>query len=119
VDGSKAGLIDYGRWGASEGYRLQETEGKLGEDRQRKGCDCRKDGVRMGDCVVAANTGIDLGGVLDSLQIVSDGDDGKEDEDEHCEGDPLGSPGCAGPRCKAQPEANDHDGRKSPREIED
>ena len=118
MDGSDTGVVYQGGWGTSGGCHLDEAERKRGKDWQGKGCDRRKGGVRMGDCVDAAKAGIDLCGVLDGLQIVGDGDDGKEYENEDCEGDPLGSPGCAGLWCKVQPEANDHDGRKGPCEIE-
>lgn len=97
---------------------MQKAERMLGEDREGKCGECGKGGVRMGDCVVAAKAGVDLGRVLDCLQVVGDGNDGKEDEDEHCQGCPLGSPGCASLWREAQPEANDHDGGKGPREIE-
>jgi len=111
VDGSETGMVDYGRRGTSGGCHLEEAERKRGQDGQWHGCDRRKGGVRMGDCVDAANAGVDLGGILDGLEIVGDGDDGEQDEDKNGEGDPLGSPGCACLRHKAQPEADDRDGR--------
>jgi len=112
-------VVDDGGVGMPRSGYLQKGERQLGEDGQRDGGRRRKNGVRMGVCVDAAKAGVDLGGVLDGLQIVSDGDDGKQDEDEHGQGDPLGPPASACPRSKAHPEAKDHDGRKRPHEIED
>lgn len=118
MDGAEAGVIYGGPLGMSRRYHLQKAETKLREDGQREGRCRRKDGVRMGDNVVATKAGVDLGWVLDCLQIVGDGDDGKKREDEHRQGDPLGSPVFARLRRKADPEAEDHDGRKRPSEIE-
>jgi hypothetical protein len=43
----------------------------------------------VGDHVVAAQAGVDLGRILDRLQIVGDRDDREQDQDEHGQGDEL------------------------------
>ena len=111
-------MVDQGRWSAAWGCHLQEAEREVGKCGDGKGGDRGKDGVGMGDGVIAAEAGVDFGGILHSLQVVCDGDDGKENEDENGDGYPLGSPGRTGLRCEAQPEANDQDGRQGPCEIE-
>jgi hypothetical protein len=84
-------------------HQLHKTNGKFGEGRQGEGGDCGEDRVGVRDNVVTTQAGVDLGRVLSCLEVVSDRDDGKQNQDENGQRDQLGSPACVYAGCASQP----------------
>jgi hypothetical protein len=112
-------MVNNGRGYVPGRYQLQEADGWRVEDRQWERGDGGKDAMGIDSDMAATETGVDFRWILDGLQVVGDGDDRKQDQNQHCEGDDLGSPAGACVATKPQPQANNDNGRKSPREIED
>lgn len=69
--------------------------------------------------MVPAKTTVGFGRILSREDIVSHGDYGKQNQDEHGQGDKLHSPVRAGTRGNAQPHAEQQRTQQHPSEIED
>jgi hypothetical protein len=119
LNGSQTWMVNNGRDEMSGRYQLQEADGERVDGRQWGRGYSGKDAMGIGSDMAAAQTGVDFCWILDGLQVVRYGDDRKQDQNQHCEGDDLGSPAGVCVVTKPQPQADNSNGRKSPREIED
>ena len=71
-------MVDDRSWKVAWRRNVKNDKGKLAENRHWEGGDCRDDGVSVDDNLVPAQAGVSLGRVLNRLQVVSDGDDWKQ-----------------------------------------
>ena len=103
--------------------KVQNAEGKLGENWHWEGGAPGEDGVRVGDDVVAALAGVGFGRILKRLQVVGHRDNREQDQYKHGQGDKLRMPVLdmpigAGTRGDAQPQAEHERCQRHPGEIE-
>jgi hypothetical protein len=97
-------------WQPARRRKLHKTKGKLGDRCWRKGSYRGKDGMRVGDNVVAAQAAISFGRILQNPKIVGYRYYRKEDQDEDSKSDELRAPVGASMPGVPQPEAVEHHG---------
>ena len=107
-------------WGGIIGrcYEANKGERNLSESGRRKRGGYMKEEVRGRKPIIPAQAAVSLGRILSREHVVGHGDDGKQDHDEHCQGDKLRPPACACARAKPQPQAEEQGAQKHPSEIE-
>ncbi len=92
IDECQAGMINDGRGETTGGCQALKAKSKLCENRHRECRDRREDGVGVVYNVNSAEAAVGFGWILESLQVVGDGDNRKEDQDQHGQGDELHAP---------------------------
>jgi hypothetical protein len=119
LDWGQCGMVEHGGQDAAGSRETQEAEGQFGNGRHEQGRSLRKGRMRRRTCVVTPLAAVGFSWVLECLNVVSHGNDRKQDEQEQGQGNKLRSPMRARVGGAGKPPADREGGEASPCEIEE